>query len=292
MLVPIELSEVLATALRMTTPTLRARARLDVALDRLPLVESSRGRLEQVFVNVLINAAQSFDSEEVSRNVVRVRALQSDGEVTVTIEDNGRGIPPEHLSRVFDPFFTTKPVGEGTGLGLSICHAIVTQHGGRIEVARAAGGGTRVTVMLRAKAADETAGVRDEPPAPASGRSRVLVVDDEPAIRSLLATVLGPEHDVTVAAGGLEAEALLLPAQGRFDVVLCDVTMPDLSGVALYERVCASRPELRGRFVFMTGGLFGDEVFERVGGAGAPRLDKPFKTADLLTMVGRLAAGG
>ncbi len=291
--VPIELSEVLASALRMTAPTLRARARLDVELDDLPVVESSRGRLEQVFVNVLINAAQAFDSDEASRNLVRIRSSQTDGDVSLIIEDNGRGISPEHLPHVFDPFFTTKPVGEGTGLGLSICHAIITQHGGRIEVERASAGGTRVSIVLRVKAPSQAAvSVAPEVLARLVGRRRVLIVDDEPAIRNLLANLLSLNHDVTAAAGGLEAEALLTSAQGSFDVVLCDVTMPDLSGVALFERVCAQRPELRRRFAFMTGGLFADEVFERVGGASAPRLEKPFNTEEVAALVERLASGG
>jgi PAS domain S-box-containing protein len=290
--VPVELSEVLASALRMTAPTLRARARLDVKLTQLPVVESSRGRLEQVFVNVLINAAQSFDSDEVSRNIVRISASEQDGDVSVVIEDNGRGIPPEHLPRVFDPFFTTKPVGVGTGLGLSICHAIVTQHGGRIEVAHAGSGGTRVTVVLRAKERGEAVSAASSTVVQGSGRKCVLVVDDEPAIRNLLATLLEPDHEVTIAAGGLEAEALLVSVERSFDVVLCDVTMPDLSGVALFERVCKVRPELRRSFAFMTGGLFDDEVFEQVGGADTPRLEKPFKTHEVAALVQRLASGG
>jgi PAS domain S-box-containing protein len=291
--VPIELSEVLASALRMTAPTLRTRARLDVQLDQLPLVESSRGRLEQVFVNVLINAAQSFDSDQVSRNTLRIRASQQDGEVSVVIEDNGRGIPPEHLPHVFDPFFTTKPVGVGTGLGLSICHAIITQHGGRIEVEPAGSGGTRVTVVLRAKQRGEAGPSIAQPVVVQGvGRKCVLVVDDEPAIRNLLATLLESEHDVTIAAGGVEAEALLVSAKQSFDAVLCDVTMPDLSGVTLFERVCKARPDLRRRFAFMTGGLFDDEVFERVGGADTPRLEKPFKTDEVTALVQRLASGG
>jgi PAS domain S-box-containing protein len=291
--VPIELSEVLASALRMTAPTLRARARLDVELDQLPVVESSRGRLEQVFVNVLINAVQSFDSDQVSRNNVRIRASQQGGEVSVVIEDNGRGIPPEHLPHVFDPFFTTKPVGVGTGLGLSICHAIITQHGGRIEVEPAGGGGTRVTIVLRAKEPGEAGlGVAQRATVQGVGRKCVLVVDDEPAIRNLLATLLESDHDVTIAAGGVEAEALLVSAQHAFDAVLCDVTMPDLSGVTLFERVCKARPDLRRRFAFMTGGLFDDEVFERAGGADTPRLEKPFKTEEVTALVQRLVSGG
>jgi PAS domain S-box-containing protein len=290
--VPIELSEVLASAVRMTAPTLRARARLNLEIDPLPVVECSRGRLEQVFVNVLINAAQSFETDEISRNLVHLHASEQDGEVTVVIEDNGRGIPPEHLPRVFDPFFTTKPVGVGTGLGLSICHAIITQHGGRIEVARAASGGTRVTVALRAKERGQLRpSVAQQALGAGASRKCVLVVDDEPAIRNLLATLLEQDHDVTVAAGGVEAEALLVSVKRSFDVVLCDVTMPDRSGLALFERVCKERPELRGRFAFMTGGFFDDEVFERAGGAGTPRLEKPFKAHEVTALVQRLASG-
>src|SRR5262249_13913762 len=154
----------------------------------------------------------------------------------------------------------------------SICHTIVAQHGGRIEMASAIGKGTTVTVTLPVDDARPA-----EPPdqgGRARGqalRSRVLVVDDEGAIGVVLRDMLAPIHDVTVAKGGLEAEALLLHAGAPFDVIVCDLAMPDMPGAELFERVCARRPELSDSFVFMTGGLFPDTVLERCGSAGVPR---------------------
>jgi CheY-like chemotaxis protein len=255
-------------------------------LGSLPFVRTSPGRLEQVFVNVLINAAQSFELEGVSGNVVRIRVTQGRGEVTITIEDNGRGISAEHLPRVFDPFFTTKPAGEGTGLGLSICHAIVTQHGGRIDVSSALDRGTTVSIVLRTEDSPSVEAADAREPAPRSSRrARVLVVDDEVALGRLLCEILTPAHEVTVATSGSEAETLLLRTDQPFDVVLCDLTMPDLSGEALFERVCTAKPELRRRFVFMTGGLFTSETLHRLGTSGAPRLEKPFSRAEAIAVI-------
>ncbi|MBX3192126.1 MAG: PAS domain-containing protein [Labilithrix sp.] len=148
--VPVALADVVASALRMTAPMTRPRATVDADVGSLPFVRGSAGSLEQVFVNVLINAAQSFEQNDPSRNRVRVRASCADGSVRVTVDDNGRGICADHLPRVFDPFFTTKSAGDGTGLGLSICHSIVTRDGGSIDVASVPGEGTTVTVVLRA----------------------------------------------------------------------------------------------------------------------------------------------
>jgi len=290
---PVELSDVLTSALRMTASVIRSRATLDVELGALPFVRTSPGRLEQVFINVLINAAQSFERDDVAGNVVRIRVSQRPGEVTITIEDNGRGIRGEHLPRVFDPFFTTKPAGEGTGLGLSICHAIVTQHGGHIDVSSVLDRGTTVSIVLRTEddpcLAAPDASERTSRPSP---RARVLVVDDEVALGRQLCDILAPAHDVTVATCGSEAERLLLGDAPSFDVVLCDLTMPDISGVALFERVCAKKPELRGRFVFMSGGLFTEEVLQGIGGSKAPRLEKPFSRAQVAAEIDRIVGAG
>jgi len=282
MLVPVELSEVLTSALKMTASTIRRNATLDVQLGTLPVVRSGPGRLEQVFVNLLINAAQSFARDEVERNFIRVRSTQSPHEVTITIEDNGRGIRPEDLPRVFDPFFTTKP--EGTGLGLAICHAIVTQHDGRIDVSSAVGRGTTVTIVLRAE--EPLATSNPLTPSKPMRAARVLVVDDEPEFGRLLHEMLAPVHDVKVTTAGRHAQNLLL-GEDEFDVVLCDIAMPDISGTELFETVCARRPELGGRFVFMSGGLFTEEILERIG-PNRPRLEKPFRPDDLSAVIERV----
>jgi signal transduction histidine kinase len=137
-------NEVIERALRVAAPQLRRVATIERAYGEIPLVEGARRELEQVFLNLIVNAGQAL--EEIG--VLRVRTAVIDGEVEIAVADTGRGIAPEHLDRIFDPFFTTKPVGEGTGLGLSISHEIVRRHGGRIDVSSELGNGTEFRVRL------------------------------------------------------------------------------------------------------------------------------------------------
>jgi DNA-binding NtrC family response regulator len=168
----------------------------------------------------------------------------------------------------------------------------VTQHGGRIDVSSVVEQGTTVTVVLPEdgdRAGEPT--VTESVAAPTSTpRRRVLFVDDEPALGRLLFAMLAPTHDVTVLTSGLEAEALLLRAEVHFDAILCDLAMPDVSGVALFEQTCAARPELRERFVFMTGGVFTKEIVQRIEGAAMRRLEKPFSASAVVEVVEQVVA--
>ena len=137
-------NEVLERALRVAAPQLRRVATIERAYGEIPLVEGARRELEQVFLNLIVNAGQALEE----LGVLRVRTAVVDGEVEIAVADSGRGIAPEHIDRIFDPFFTTKPVGEGTGLGLSISHEIVRRHGGRIDVSSEPGHGTEFRVRL------------------------------------------------------------------------------------------------------------------------------------------------
>ncbi|HEY8494406.1 MAG TPA: ATP-binding protein [Myxococcota bacterium] len=139
--------ELFERALRMAEPHLRTqRATVVRELAPVPCVEGVRRELEQVLLNLILNAAQSLAEE----GTVRVRTLPRGEEVVLSVADDGCGIPPELLDRIFDPFFTTKPAGEGTGLGLSISHEIVRRHGGRIEVRSQPGRGSEFLVLLPA----------------------------------------------------------------------------------------------------------------------------------------------
>jgi signal transduction histidine kinase len=139
-------NDLVERALRVAEPHVRHRARIERALGDVPAVEGSRRELEQVLLNLLINAAQAVEGRE--GGVVRVSSRRCDGDVEIAVADNGCGIAPELIERIFDPFFTTKAVGEGTGLGLSISHEIVRRHGGRLRVESALGQGTELRVLL------------------------------------------------------------------------------------------------------------------------------------------------
>ena len=138
---PVDVRAVLDSAAGMVDSEIRYRARVIREYRDVPMVHVSPDRMAQVFVNLLLNAAQAMPDGDASHSFIRLRTdRDARGRVVVEIEDSGRGIPPEDLSRIFDPFFTTKPVGVGTGLGLWICHSIVTSYGGDITAdSRAAG---------------------------------------------------------------------------------------------------------------------------------------------------------
>jgi len=147
-----DLNQLLEQTLRVASPQIPSGAHIETRFGELPLVECEPQRLKQVFLNLVLNAAQAIGPE----GRIRVHSWRGDGEVVIAVEDDGSGIPPEVVNRIFDPFFTTKPVGVGTGLGLAIAFGIVQQHRGRIEVqSRPQAGSTfRVHLPLAAEAAD------------------------------------------------------------------------------------------------------------------------------------------
>jgi C4-dicarboxylate-specific signal transduction histidine kinase len=145
------LAGVLRASLNLTQNEIRRRGRLVLDVRDVPAVRASSHGLGQVFVNLLVNAAQALPDGDPDRQQIRVSAWsEGGGTVAVEVSDTGPGIPREHLERIFEPFFTTKPVGVGTGLGLSICHGIVTRLGGEIRVDSPATGGARFRVLLPA----------------------------------------------------------------------------------------------------------------------------------------------
>ncbi len=277
----VRLRAVLDLAIAMTSNEIRHRARLLLDLGDLPRVVGSEARLAQVFVNLLLNAAQAIPAGAADRHRIRVSARTGGtGDAIVEVADTGGGIPVHIRDRVFDPFFTTKPFGEGTGLGLAATHGIVQTMGGRIELGDAPEGGALVRVTLPgAPSAPDTA-----PPwqGAAEPRGRVLVVDDDAMVARTLKRMLRA-HDVVVATSG--EEALELCARGPFDVVLCDVMMPGLSGVDVLERLRAVDATWSERFVFVTGGAFSQETADALDGTGVPRVDKPVDPVRLAALI-------
>ncbi len=252
---PVDVNRVLEFSMKMAENHVRARARLVRRLGDVPPVPAAESRLGQVFLNLLVNAAQAVPEGDASRHEVRVTTSFDPGAARVVVEvaDTGAGIGAEDLPRIFDPFFTTKPVGSGTGLGLSICHSIVTSMGGDISVASQPGQGTTVRVAL--PAAERRRAPVEPTPEPAAVKARSLVVDDEPLVGAVIQRLLSPPHEVIALTQPKEALSLVL-AGARFDVILCDLVMPDMTGMDLYGRLVASQPEQARRIVFMTGGAF------------------------------------
>jgi two-component system, cell cycle sensor histidine kinase and response regulator CckA len=283
---PVDVQRVLESAISMANKELRHRALLQRDYGDLPHVLGNDSRLGQVFLNLLINAAQAFTTDDRHTNLIRVRTLDGPaGHVTVEVHDNGPGIPPDILEHVFVPFVTTKPAGVGTGLGLSICHRIVTRLGGRIGVESTPGQGTVVRVVLPAAEAPSPSAARPLSRNDGDGRrGRLLIVDDEPALLSALRSLLSASHDVVTAEGGAKAVDLL-QHDGDFDLVLCDLMMSDLNGVQVYESIREQRPDLAARVAFMTGGAYTGSTRKFLAGLSNPCLDKPFNIEEVLALV-------
>ena len=241
----------------------------------------------------------AYGDDDPERNEIRIVTRTKGDEVLAEIRDTGCGIPAEHLDHVFEPFFTTKEATGAAGLGLAISHDILCSVGGRFEVTSNPGEGTRFVLRfpaLRAEAPSPTSG---EPAAADEASAvRILVIDDEPAVRRVLTRALGKHYDVVAVESAENAQELLVKDH-RFDVVLCDLMMPGMSGVALHEWLRGVRPENAERMMFMTGGAFTPMAREAIGRASVPVLEKPFDAGqalrsvqEVLARLGPLALGG
>jgi CheY-like chemotaxis protein len=273
----------------MASNEIRHRARLVRDFGHVPAIIGSPSRLGQVFVNLLVNAAHAIPVGSAHEHTITVRASCERDEVKIEVSDTGSGIEREQLARVFDPFFTTKPVGRGTGLGLFVCKRIVGEHGGRIEVQSTPGLGSTFSVILPAQAGIPQQPVASADPLPASARrTRVLVVDDEPRIARGLARALRREHDVFALTSAREALECLEQNDG-FDAVLCDVMMPDMTGVDFHRELQRRKPELARRVLFFTGGAFTPSTQAFVRRMADRCLEKPFDIAEVRRKLARLS---
>jgi two-component system, cell cycle sensor histidine kinase and response regulator CckA len=285
-LAPLDVRTPLEAAIAMASNEVRHRARLEVDLAPVPAVMAEEGRLAQVFLNLLINAAQAIPEGAADRNAIRVTVRPDpDGGVRVEVADTGVGMEPAHLARIFDPFFTTKGLGVGTGLGLSICHGVVTDLGGRIDVESAPGQGTTVRVILprapQASATPEPATTTEAPAASTrSRRPSVLVIDDEPLILKLVSAVLEGDNDVTCESRGESALARIRTGE-RFDAILCDLMMPQLTGMDLHAAVLEIDPRQAEAMLFLTGGAFTPRARAFLDRVSNPTLEKPFDSEAL-----------
>jgi PAS domain S-box-containing protein len=282
---PVCLINVLDSAVRMAHNEVRHRARLVKQYAELPMVFGNEARLAQVFLNLLMNAAQAIPEGNADKNEIRVSAgVDSDGQVAVEVRDTGCGIAPSALGRIFDPFFTTKPIGVGVGLGLTICHRIVTGFGGTIAVESKPGDGSLVRVRLRQATSDRAHTPPRPPPAVPSRRARVLVIDDDDAVAATMSRVLGERHDVQIVTRARTALDLL-DAGRRYDVVFCDVMMPETSGMDFFDHVASRYPDIAASIVFITGGAFSVPAREFLDRVPNKRVEKPFDADALLALV-------
>ena len=277
------LSTSVDAAIEMALNEIKHRARLVRRFEPAPWVIANEVRLCQVFLNLLINAAQAIPDGAHERHEIRVSiGTDPTGCAFAEVTDTGSGIPLEIRGRIFDAFFTTKPVGIGSGLGLSISRNIVESFGGTITVQSEVGRGTTFRVVLPAAPPDAGAehpmaaeAAQAQRPRPPGQRIRLLVVDDEPLVALTVRRLLAREADVVAASSAGQALALLARGE-RFDRILCDLMMPEMSGPELQTELARIAPETAARLVFMTGGTFSDGTRSFVEAWPNPILQKPF----------------
>jgi PAS domain S-box-containing protein len=280
---PVDLRAAIDGAERLVAHELRPRGTLVREYGDLPAVVGVLRHIEQVFVNLFLNAAHAI--EDKTDGTIVVRAKVAAEHVIVTVEDDGVGIPQEALGFIFEPFFTTRAPQGGTGLGLSVCRDMIVRSGGDLVARSELGKGTAMEVKLRRAEHDAP---RPEPSAPPPPEQRtlptslrVLVVDDEPLIVRSLNMMLKRHASVTCETIAERALELML-ADPPFDVIVCDVMMPGLTGADLHEKIARERPGREARFVFITGGIYTmrtRDYFERIPNA---QIAKPFGKAELL----------
>jgi PAS domain S-box-containing protein len=274
-------------ALSMAATGIQHRATLVKELGQVPHVHGDDVRLAQVFLNLLVNATGAIETGGVADNEIRVVVRHEGTEVVVEIRDTGCGIPPEHLGRIFEPFFSTKSRAKGTGLGLPISRKLVQEMGGRIEVSSTPGRGSCFSVHLRA-AAPAPAATLAPGAGPQSLGLRVLVADDERLIRRAIARAL-PDCAVVEVGSGEEARQRL-EVDRAFDLILCDMMMPQLSGMELRAWLEGFDRALASRMVFITGGAVTAEAQAFLERPDVRRLDKPFDGAALRAALQEAAA--
>ncbi len=284
----VDVRQVADSALRLADNQIRHRARIVRRYLEVPLVRVNESRLGQVFLNLVINAAQAIPvgRSEVHVVTVTTRAERAD-EVIVEVQDSGVGMTPETRERLFTPFFTTKGIGLGTGLGLSICQRIITSFGGSIEVDSELGQGSTFRVKLPAAPPNELPAPSKRLVAtqgPIERRGRVLVVDDDAQVLRVVARCLEPMADV-VAVESVKRALERLASGTRFDVVVCDLMMPEQTGIDLYHELKRHYPALATAMVFLSGGTFSGSERDFLDRVPNRWVEKPFDRELLLAAV-------
>jgi nitrogen-specific signal transduction histidine kinase len=293
------LDAVVDRAVDLAEPHTRGRAAVRRQMEELPAALGQQGALVDVFVNLIVNAAQALPVERASENQILIHAFRRDPWLVVEVEDNGAGIPSDILPRCGEPFFTTRPIGEGTGLGLAVSRAAVRAVGGKLElesrpgrtvarvllpVAELAGA---ATLELAAGALEPAA--TNGPIAPGVSGLRILIVDDDERVARSLQRVLSA-HDVITVSSGRDALELLA-RRADFDLILCDLMMPGMTGMELYSELAEEYPDLSQRIIFVTGGAFTAGAREFCDRHAARVLGKPV-SVEALTRVLLSVAGG
>jgi PAS domain S-box-containing protein len=262
--------------------------------DSLPGISADEHQIQQVLLNIIINAEQSIATAK-KTGIIKIGTRQIDDKVRISIKDDGPGISREILDRLFDPFFTTKDVGQGTGLGLSVCHGIITNHGGRIFAESVLGEGASFIIELPVSK-DGNIKVSEEPSKLQKGVNglvagkRVLVVDDEAVIRDILARILS-ERGYHVESAQSGQEGLQKIEAAEYDVYILDIKMPGVDGKDMYDTINNQYPDLAGRVIFITGDTITKSTLDFLESTKRKYFGKPLDFILLVKTVDEMVTG-
>lgn len=277
---PLDVEQVLDSALRMGWNEIRQRAKVVKQYGQVPLASGAVSRLGQVFLNLIVNAAQAIPEGQPEKNEIRlITRVDEQDRVVIDVADTGTGIAPHVMAQLFTPFVTTKPVGIGTGLGLSICRQLVTAMGGTIWADSKVGEGTVFHVALPRAQSVPMGPSASRPEAADAAKARILVIDDEDMIQMILKRAL-KAHDVTATSSARDALSRIA-AGDRYDAILCDLMMPGMTGIEFHAALTEQFPDQASALMFLTGGAFNKETAAFLASVPNQQLEKPFDIARL-----------
>ncbi|UCH50933.1 MAG: PAS domain S-box protein [Chloroflexota bacterium] len=290
----VDINEIINTTLDLRAYSLQSNnVRVVLQFDPdLPMTVADPGQLQQVFLNLIINAETEVKLANGGGRLA-IKTEQTDNSIRVSFKDNGLGIAKENLERIFNPFFTTRKVGQGTGLGLSVCHGIVTAHKGRIWAESQLGKGAKFIVELPILTEDKQLELPEpvvQEPGKVAG-ARILVVDDEEVIRQFVSQMLLDEGHEVESANSAE-DALEEINNKDYQVIMLDIKMPGMSGIDLYRHFQKESPSIADKVVFITGDVMGPSTMDFLSKTKVPYIIKPFDAKQLKTEVNRVLSGG
>lgn len=272
------------SALDLARTHIRQRARLVTELDDVGVIEANGTHLLQVFVQLLLNAAEAIPTGSVEGHEVHVSLREHNDGVRVIVQDTGEGIDPSLHERIFEPFITQRSEDNKSGLGLSFCLGVVDSLGGRIDLESEVGNGATFRIWLpRWQNTSDAPGAEPR-------RGRVLVIDDEPLVSRAIRRVLGRHHDIDIVDNGRAGFERIAERPDHYDVILCDLLMPEMTGMELYRELLTQAPGEVNKMVFLTGAAAADRAHAFLDEVPNPKLDKPFEPSMLRELVGELAS--
>jgi two-component system NtrC family sensor kinase len=256
---------------------------------QLPRTKADPNQIEQVITNLVVNAIQAM-AGQAKPALLTVTTEENGFFIRIMVADTGPGISSEISGQIFDPFFTTKPPGKGTGLGLTISNGIIEEHQGKIwcesEPAKGAKFIVELPILPCDDLPDDSRKTAEPEPDPRTTKRRLLIVDDEPGILSVLVEVLGGRgYNVETACNGNEAMSRLVDT--HYDLIISDLCMPEMDGRRFYEAVRERDPLLAQRIIFVTGDTVSNNSRAFLEGTGSRWLSKPFSIREVEELVGK-----